>query len=180
MSDNKIGMRSKTVISIIAFLAAFGISVALTPQQSKSTVTPYVKTGCAESENARKITNLLEQDIENGRARDRKINGYDEFEVNRAVKFANFALAINSYSNASAGIDDADLPGDFKRAWRKHMQAWRNHSDYLNEISDSSEKIRRSAYSRKYAEQNKEISETWEEVLSVARKYNAYIPADAY
>ena len=33
---------------------------------------------------------------------------------------------------------------------------------------------------RKYSEQNKEISDTWDEVLSIAKKYNAYIPADAY
>jgi hypothetical protein len=173
-------MRSKAILSIIAFLAAFGISVAVTPRQTKSTVTPYVKTGCAESETARKITNLINQDVENGRVRDRKINVYDESERSPANKFSNFALAVNGYADDSAYIDDSDLPGDFRSAWRRHMQAWRTHSDYLNEINDSPEKVRRSVYSRKYAEQNKEISDTWDEVLSVALKYNASIPAGAY
>jgi hypothetical protein len=180
MSDNKIVMRSKTAISIIAFLAAFGISVALTPQAAKPTFAPYVKTGCTETANARKITKLLEQDIENGRVRDRKINGYDESERYQAGRFSNFVLAVNGYTSASANIDDSDLPGDFKTVWRRHMQAWRNHSDYLNEMGDSSGKTRRSAYSRKYSEQNKEISDTWDEVLNVARKYDADIPAGAY
>lgn len=173
-------MRSKTAISIIAFLAAFGISVALTPRPVKPTFAPYFKTGCTETANARKITNLLEQDIENGLVRDRKINGYDESERSSAGKFANFALAVNGYTNASLGIEDGDLPSDFKTAWRRHMRAWRNHSDYLNEINASSGKNRRGAYSRKYSEQNKEISDTWDEVLNVARKYDADIPAGAY
>lgn len=180
-------MRCKAVLSIIAFLAAFGISVALTPRPAKSTFTPYVKTGCAESENARKITNLLEQDIANGRVRDRKLDGYDDLEVNRTSRFTIFASAIDGYTDASENIDDADLPGDFKMAWRRHMKAWRTHSDFLNEFKDVPRKRsgrdtgEGGGFSRKqYAEQNKEISDTWAEVLRIARKYDAYIPAGAY
>ena len=179
MSDNKIVMRSKAVLSIIAFLAAFGISVAVTPRAPKSTVAPYVKRGCAQTEGARKITSLLSQDIENGRVRDRKIDGFNDYGSSREAYLDNFATTIDEYADASASIDDSDLPRDFKTAWREHMRAWEKHSDFLEAVGDSS-KAPGSSFSRAFSEQNKEISETWFEVLRIARKYDAYIPAGAY
>jgi hypothetical protein len=179
MSDNKIVMRSKAVFSIIAFLAAFGISVAVTPRASKSNVAPYVKRSCAQTESARKITNLLSQDIENGRLRDEQIDSFGRDDISRRAYLVNFEIAIDQYADASASIDDSDLPRDFKMAWREHMRAWEKHSDFLETIS-SSPKVPDGNFSRVYSEQTKEISETWFEVLRIARKYDAYIPAGAY
>lgn len=188
MSDNKIVMRSKAVLSIIAFLAAFGISVAVTPRQSKPSIAPYVSRGCAKTETARRITNLLSQDIENGRRRDRRIDSLsevrgDELPYGPTNSFADFATAINQYVDASASIDDSDLPRDFKAAWRRHLKAWENHSDFLNEVKGAAQKRNDSNYgfSRKeYREQIREISETWSEVLRVARTYDTYVPVGAY
>lgn len=181
-------MRSKAVLSIIAFLAAFGISVAVTPRAPKSTVSPYVKRNCSETITASKITNLLRQDIENGHARDRKIDGFNNYGSSRRAYLVNFTKTIDEYADASASIDDSDLPNDFKAAWREHMTAWKNHSDFLNEYTyvprrrvngiGSGEGIE--IPRRQYSEQTKEISDTWFEVLRIARKYDAYIPPDAY
>jgi hypothetical protein len=180
MSDNKIVMRSKAVFSIIAFLAAFGISVAVTPRASNSIVAPYVKRSCAETATARKITNLLSQDIDNGRLRDEKINSFGRDDMSRRAYLVNFTIVINQYADASASIDDSDLPRDFKAAWRDHMRAWQKHSSFLERVSDSSARVPDSNFSLAFTEQNKEISETWFEVLRIARKYDAYIPAGAY
>lgn len=178
MRDNKIVMRSKEVLSIIAFFLAFGISVAVTPRQSNTSVAPYVKRSCTATATARKITNLLTEDIENGRARERRIKDFaagdeDYSPLGRKAYFANYSGATDDYANESAGIDDRDLPGDFQSAWRAHMRAWRNQADFLNQGSEE--------FSRKeYYRNSREISETWYEVLRTARKYNAEIPPGAY
>jgi hypothetical protein len=181
-------MRSKAVLSIIAFLAAFGISVAVTPRAPKSTVSPYVKRGCAQSETARKITTLLSQDIENGHERDEKIDSFSSEDISRRAYLVNFVIAIDQYADSSASINDSDLPQDFKAAWREHMTAWKNHSDFLNEYTYVPRRKADGTLSpdnaqfprRQYSEQTKEISDTWFEVLRLARKYDAYIPPDAY
>jgi hypothetical protein len=185
MSDNKIVMRSKAVLSIIAFLAAFGISVAVTPRAAQTSFAPFVKKGCAETATARKITKLLSQDIENGRDRDRKLNNFSDYSPSRDAYLNSFAKTIDEYADASASIDDTDLPGDFQTAWRSHMTAWRNHSDLLSEYASAPRKRGGNADGiefprRQYSEQTEEISETWFEVLRVARKYDAYIPPGAY
>lgn len=182
MSDNKIGMRSKTILSIVAFLAAFGISVALTPRQPKSTVAPYVKNCSDNSPTRQAITRLLEQDIENGRVRDRKIDSSRESGIStQESRFRNFTLAVNNYADDSASIDYSDLPNDFKTAWRQHMKAWRIQADYLQEIGYTAPKTRGKGFSRdEFRIQDKEISDTWQEVLRIARKYDANIPAGAY
>lgn len=189
MSDNKIVMRSKAVLSIIAFLAAFGISVAVTPRAAQSTVSPYEKRSCAaQSETALRITKLLSQDIENGRLRDRKIESFGIDGISRRAYLVNFVAATDEYADASASIDDSDLPQDFKNAWREHMTAWKNQSDFLNEYTYVSHRQgdgigsgEGSAFPRRqYGEQNRQISDTWYKVLRIARSYNAYIPADAY
>lgn len=175
-------MRSKAVLSIIAFLAAFGISVAVTPRAAKSTVAPYVKRGCAQTETARKITNLLSQDIENGRVRDETIDSFARNDISRRAYLVNFTIAIDQYADASAGIDDSDLPRDFKTAWREHMKAWEKHSGFLEEVRANplNDGIGNGFSREEYSKQTKEISETWFEVLRVARQYDAYIPAGAY
>ncbi|HLM01927.1 MAG TPA: hypothetical protein VK400_12805 [Pyrinomonadaceae bacterium] len=181
-------MRSKAVLSIIAFLAAFGISVAVTPRTStKSTAgNPYVKRSCAQTAAARRITSLLEQDIENGNILDRKMRRVRENGLSRNSEeyFVTYARLTDQYVTASQAIDDSQLPKDFTSAWRAHMKAWRNHADFLNETGynppRSSVDGAGSGPRETYAQQNNEISNTWFEVLRVAREYDAYIPPDAY
>ncbi|HEX8248564.1 MAG TPA: hypothetical protein VF599_10355 [Pyrinomonadaceae bacterium] len=180
-------MRSKAVLSIIAFLAAFGISVALTPRQSKPGFAPYAsRGGCAKTETARRITNLLERDIQYGVVLDRKMsqlrqNGYSR---DSETYYVNFARLTNEYVTASESIDDSDLPSDFKAAWREHMKAWRVQADFLNETSYDAPRKRSygigSGPGKSYSEQNNEINNTWFETLRIARKYDAYIPPGAY
>jgi hypothetical protein len=189
LSDNETVMRCKAILSIVAFLSAFGLSVAVTPRQprpqavSTFVAAPYAKKKCASAnaETARRITGLLRQDIENGHLRDRKINDLWErgFSTRTEAGFAFYAATVNEYTEASVSLDDSDLPGDFRAAWRRHMDAWKEHADFLNTVKDAPAKFSGS-YSRKYSEQNKEISETWYEVLRVARELDADIPPGAY
>lgn len=185
MSDNKIVMRSKAIISIVAFLAAFGVSVAVTPRSLQPT---FVKTApekrCfGSAHTARKITGLLVQDIANGRARDRKIKEFRETELApRSQKaFAEYARAIEEYASASAAINDAGLPGDFRRAWREHMRAWREHAEFLETVNDSPTKFSRDVYYQEFRRQDAAISETWFEVLRIAaEQHDAPIPPGAF
>ena len=181
-------MRCKAILSIVAFLAAFGLSVAVTPRQprpqavSTFVAAPYAKKKCsANAEAARRITALIRQDIENGRLRDRKINDLWErgFSTRTEAGFAIYATTVNEYAEASVSLDDSDLPSEFRAAWRKHMNVWKEHADFLNTVKESPAKFSGSS-TRKYSEQNKEISETWYEVLRLAQQFDADIPPGAY
>jgi hypothetical protein len=181
MSDNGVVMRSKDVLSVIAFIAAFGISVLVTPRQVWPVFESSSERSFTEREVQQKITSLLSQDIENGRIRDRKINRCgSSSEFGYQTRFTKLVDATSEYADASASIDDSGLPRDFRRAWRKHMQAWQTHADYLEAMKNSSVSDRRGDFSRVYSLQNREISETWYEVLRLARERGAYIPAGAY
>lgn len=175
-------MRSKTILSIIAFIAAFGISVAITPRTATSYVTPaYQPKRCTET--ARLITNLLEQDIANGRSRDRKMYQVRKQGVSSdsAIYHLNHTAAILAYYKASNSINTQNLPGEFLSAWSEHMNAWEAYADFLNENVDSDGNIlREKSFYRSSAAHTREISETWYKVLRLARTYGAEIPAGAY
>ena len=182
-------MRSKALLSIIAFLAAFGISVAVTPRASKPGFAPYVKRGCAQTETTRKITNLLQNDIENGVARDRKLREIrlEGFSRDSETYYVNFVKQTDEYVTASENIDDSELPADLRAAWREHLKAWRTHADFLNKNGYTPPQERtygigsgEGSLRNIYREQNNEINNTWYEVLRIARKYDAYIPPGAY
>jgi hypothetical protein len=175
-------MRCKTVLSIIAFVTAFAVSVAVTPQTVRQTSpSSYYSKRCSET--ARKITNLLERDIANGQARDRKMNRVLEQDasVGSPIYNLHYTAAVTAYTKESLAIDTADLPNEFKSAWREHMNAWQKHSDFLNEnVGLDGRILRERGFYRTSDAHIREISETWYEVLRIARKHGAEIPAGAY
>jgi hypothetical protein len=161
-------MGIKSIISIIAFVASFFLSssLALLLNGGKPASYPRLEARGASCNKgaARRISNLLRQDIANGRTRQAAFADSDED--------ATTAEPVENYVSASENLDTAGLPEDFQRAWRAHMRAWRVHADYLNrfkdkEMSDSERRI--------YDQQSEEINETWYEVLRVARNYGADI-----
>lgn len=171
-------MRSKNILSIVAFVAAFGLSVAFASlfisQNTYSSA--YLRAG-QNTAAAEAITALILQDYANGYTRDEKI--YDlrvsnPSDVN-SVAFADYAEAMEGYADDSGSIDANDLPQDFQAAWREHMKAWREYSDFLNQSADISG--RTSCSLRKFKTNdnlhNREINRTWYEVLRIGRSYGA-------
>lgn len=152
-------MKTKHYSALFAFTAAFAVS-AVIAQFFK------VEQGAVvfwnETKTAQKITRLLEQDIANGRER---------------TSSRDYVITTLAYVDNSESIDDANLPSDFQRAWRRHMKAWRNHSDFLIEGRGYRSKAQTE---RVWLKNVNEINRTWLRVLEIARKHHAEIPADAY
>jgi hypothetical protein len=149
-------MNMKHITALVTFALTFAVSV---------TIAGFFQVKVSKS-TAQKITQVLAQDIANGNVRTAK----------RCRKPANeLAVRTQNYVDASQSIDTEGLPGDFQAAWTRHMQAWRNHSDFLNSVeSFDSDTQETDEYNIK------EINRTWWEVLRIARKHGAEIPADAY
>lgn len=171
-------MRSKTILSIAAFIIAFGFSVFLA---SVFITKPLYESGLTshfgnnfQSAEARSISALLRQDVSKGRERDRNL-----YQLKVGVctpygqpEFENYVVIIDEYVNFSSNLDATGLPYDFRDAWERHMKVWQDYAEFLNDSRDldvdSSERILR--IENKY---NKEIDATWYEVVRIGRKYGA-------
>lgn len=151
-------MKTKNYILLFAFVAAFGFSAV---------IANYVKIErgsivlWSDERTAQKIGEILRADVANGAAR---IGDEDS------------AAATLSYIAGSEKLDDANLPGDFQRAWRAHLRAWRKQSDFLLAGAKY--------YSGRQAEyvwrkNGDEINRTWEKVLRSAAAHGAEIPENA-
>ena len=174
-------MRSKNILSIVAFVAAFGLSVAfaslfISPNNYRYSSTSYLKAG-QNSATAEAITAFILEDYVNGYTRNEKI--YDlrvsnPSDVN-SVAFADFAEAIEGYVDDSSSMNANDLPDDFQAAWREHMNAWRDSSNFLNQSADISGRTACSLRKFKATDKlhNQQITRTWYEVLRIGRSYGA-------
>ncbi|MCD9187753.1 MAG: hypothetical protein LUM44_15135 [Pyrinomonadaceae bacterium] len=179
-------MRSKTILSIAAFIVAFGFSVFLAslfmtkPLQTVFVSSDYGSrpTSCFKerfmSREARSISAFLRQDISNGRERDRDIY---KLRVGTRTPFGetafdDYAVIIDEYVNEANNLNANDLPQDFQEKWEKHLKAWQDYAEFLNDLKGenvkSSERIL-----RQDGQFNKEIDATWYEVLRVGKTYGA-------
>ena len=174
-------MRSKNILSIVAFVAAFGLSAAfaslfVSQNTSRYNSVSYCKYK-QKSAAAGAITDLIREDYANGRARTGRI--YDIGESYPpgvdSVAFADYAEAVGDYVDDSSSLETGDLPNDFQAAWREHLKAWRDYSDFLNQSAEISN---RSACSLgKFADDDElhgqEINRTYFEVLQIGESYGA-------
>lgn len=179
-------MRSKTILSIVAFIVAFGFSVFLASFFITKPIQPIFlssdygsrSTSCFKerfmSSEARSISAFLRQDISNGRERDRniyqlKVGARTPFGENT---FDEYTVIVDQYVDDADKLDTNDLPQDFQEKWEKHLKAWQDYAEFLNDLKGenvkSSERILRSD-----SQFNKEIDATWYEVLRVAKTYGA-------
>ncbi len=149
-------MNTKHITALVTFALTFAVSV---------TVAGFFQVKVNTS-TAKQITQVLAQDIANGNVRTTK----------RCRKPANEQAAwTQDYVNASTSIETSGLPDDFQSAWKKHMEAWRRHSNFLNSVdSTDSDALEMDQFN------TNEINRTWWEVLRVAGKHGAKIPAGAY
>ena len=173
-------MRStKIFISAVAFIAAFVFSVVfvgLLFGSSQSSSHFVYKKNCSQ-QYAENISALIRQDVKNGRTRGKKL-----YQIDKDFRppftnptFADYSGAVTEYVDASHSIYAGNLPHDFQYAWREHLRAWRNYSDFLESMKYASEQ------SKQFEEEtgisdarySQEINRTWDEVLRIAREYNA-------
>lgn len=176
-------MRSKNILSIIAFIIAFAFSAAFAGlfiakpiiQTESLVIADYgaKRTSCwknRESYTADKIETFLRRDISNGNARDRKAYQSDE----DVRSFAQYADAMEEYTDLANNLNENDLPQDFQIAWREHVSAWNDYSEFLKN-SGRAETRNIEQFRRAHERYDNEISTTWYEVLRVGRTYGAEV-----
>lgn len=175
--DNiEIAMKAKTLTSIIAFVLAFSISATIASiWQSENEKSICIHRVTKDKQTAERITALLREDISNGRLRDRLLLELIEKDVEPSDYEAQKAVLTRKYWQSSNSIETKGLPDDFVEAWQRHMRAWEKYADFLEGASKFDYK---QCKEKKY---HKEISDTWEEILRIAKeKYGAEIPEGAY
>lgn len=151
-------MRMKQYAALFALFAAFAMSIVAAHffKVEKGAVVLW-----NETKSAQKINRLLTEDVANGQE--------------RAIS-EDYAISTIGYAEEMETLDDANLPTDFRRAWRDHKRAWRIQSNLLfnagNYRSDDK-------FQRAWTKNNNEISRTWLRVLKIAEQHNAEIPAGA-
>jgi hypothetical protein len=169
-------MRSKTIISILAFAVAFGFSTYFAsfflPESVESQTFYYENTHISTQPDS-EIMSFLRRDISNGNERISSYfdSGNEHHEVSPENCLAHKAASVKFYSEKSASMDATELPKDFRAAWRKHMKAWRDYSNFLDKSAKSSN-LDSEDFNEKSAEFNDEISSTWNDVLDIGESYD--------
>ena len=177
-------MRSKKLLSITAFFAAFVFSAAfaglfIDNSAASTTYFNHDHTNCFhlqyDTVTADAIDDLLRRDINNGEARFRQLEAIDDsfnppFGTSSMDDYANI---VEDYSDESSSMDDGNLPRDVRQAWRKHMKAWNNYTEFLKaadnlDYSDEELKIKDLQYGN-------EINRTWYNMLRISRSYGSYV-----
>lgn len=179
MRDNSLAMRVKSILSLIAFVAAFALSVALVALTTENSSSQYqIAVFQADGATQRNITRFLAQDISNGVQRERRVYRYEDGASMTSPFLARRAEAVSDYAETSGAMDYNNLPQDFQLAWLKHMRAWHNYSDFLQKAK--TQNLSYSEINRLENQYNRDINLTWFETLRVAGKYGAEIPDGAY
>lgn len=185
-------MRSKTILSIAAFIVAFafstafaGLFIAKSAYQSVLTVPASYNrqpNSCFKNRGrytADKIEVFISQDISNGSERSQRIFTIDgDYRpAFMSSSFAEYADAVAEYADASGEMDESALPQDFQIAWRDHMKAWRDYADYLDAMKSRSARRELSPRDAYVAESHygSDIDTTWYEVLRIGRTYGAEV-----
>lgn len=167
-------MRIKTILSLIAFVAAFALSTALAALTTDSSQPKFRVTRLqADSSTSRNITAFLQQDIQNGQQRNRRVYRFEDDASLSSPNIFKRSEAVSDYSEASGSMDSNNLPQDFQLAWLKHMRAWHNYSDFLQKAKTQSMSYRE--MNQLENQYNREINQTWYDVLRVGNKYGANV-----
>lgn len=172
-------MRSKKLLSITAFFAAFVFSAAFAGLFIDNSASYHNHTNCFhlqyDAVTADAIDDLLIRDIRNGESRFRQLDDMDDtltppFGTDSMDDYAN---VIEQYVDESSSMDDGNLPRDVRRAWRKHMQAWNDYAEFLKvsenlDYNDEELRIRDMQYEN-------DINRTWYNLLRISRSYGSYV-----
>ena len=173
-------MRSKNIISTIAFITAFVFSAAFASlfiDESQTNFQTYENRNVRTSncryndKTCTDISALLIQDIRNG---DQRRSRYDYSLGDNGNISVRRAETVADYSDASSSMEDSHLPSDFRSAWREHMKAWRDYSEFLTDVSRN--KIEDDEFERLEIQYIYDINKTWATVLKIGRGYGAESP----
>ncbi len=175
-------MRSKDILSTIAFISAFVLSAAFASlfiDNSQTTnfeayqIRNVRTSNCQQNDRTcTDILALLIQDIRNGEQR-RDRYDYSLGDENGNVS-ATRAETVAVYADTSGSMEDEHLPSDFRTAWREHMTAWHVYSEFLNDVSQT--KIADEKFERLEDQYIYKINKTWAKVLKIGRAYGANSP----
>lgn len=184
-------MRSKTILSVAAFIVAFAASTAFanlfitrTAKSQNEPIVSYNSTSCFtkyrnNSATADKIAALIRQDKTNGRESGRGLyrEGEDERPPFSSSSFPGYAEAVERYVDASSVMKVSDLPGNFEIEWREHMKAWREYSKFLNKMKDTPKPR---GWTDEELEEiddfhSREIERTWQTVLHTGATHGANV-----
>jgi hypothetical protein len=176
-------MRSKTIISILAFGLTFGFSAYFAsfflPEKVVEKNFSYnfnynYDYNFKSAKNDSAILKFLRQDIQNGVERSSNYyNRGDESNTKSVLKeyIQRKSASVKIYCEASSSMDSAGFPKDFRTAWKKHMKAWRDYSVFLENASKQTN-IDEDELFVKTEELNDEISATWQDVLAIGENYD--------
>ena len=185
-------MRSKTILSIAAFIIAFGLSTAFASlfisksvKQSSIVISSDYnnkKTSCFKKRGtynnaAVKIETVIMHDINNGRERGRRLYQIEEDQRPpfSSSSFPDYTEAVSEYVGSSENLSIEGTPRDFQSAWRKHMKAWRDYADFLDKMKSSAARAELSELEAAELEvsYSADINSTWQDVLSIGRSHGA-------
>ena len=188
-------MRSKTILSIAAFIVAFafstafaGLFIAKSSYQSALTVAPVVNyderqpTGCFKNRGrytADKIEVFLSQDNSNGREH-QQISELIHTESRSSLKsplFSRYSTVVAEYVETAENMDESMMPHEFQTAWRAHLRAWRNYADFLDSMKSGSARAALSEQEA-YELENRfgaDINPSFHEVTRIGRSYGAEV-----
>lgn len=174
-------MRSKNIISIIAFISAFAFSAAFASLFiDKSQAVNYNFTGykvrgnpnCqSEKPNCREIASLLVRDNILGAER---LRNYDYSLGEKGNVSAKRAATVAEYAAEASKMTDANLSPEFRTEWREHMQAWLDYANFLDEVSEN--KIDNADFRRLENRYLDEINDSYDDVLKLAKTYGVNNP----
>lgn len=188
-------MRSKSIISIAAFIIAFVFSTAFAGLFIAKSVAPSVQspiisydarqpTSCFKTQRgtytADKIEVFISQDGSIGREH-QQVNSRIQREGRPLLKssfYTEYRNSVAEYVEAAENLDETTMPQEFQTAWRAHMQAWRDYAVFLETLKSSEARAEFSDLSASQAEApfNAEIADTYEEVQRVGRSFGAKVP----
>jgi hypothetical protein len=166
---------TRTVTTIVAFIATFIFSAGLTRIIFPAPVVQYVYIDRPQyiEQSSNEIELFLLQDISNGESRMDRTSSLRD--MNDEEYFAVFADSVMEYSDTSMSMNADNFPQDFQAAWHFHMKAWRNYAEFLaiQENAPAGKRMKKADFQKGESSLNAEINRTWFEVLRISRNYGA-------
>ncbi len=171
----------KSTLSIVAFIITFGFSFTVVgllfgfPQANLVSLRDdSVSRYGYHNLTGEKLEDFIIRDIRNGNERGSRIRVVDMSSQDRSV-IAKYSGSVNNYLRKSGSLDYSDLPVEFQRSWRKHMQAWEDYADFLNERKNTSKMMNTEEFISIERNLDHRISATWRDTLLTAEKYGASV-----
>ena len=167
---------TRTITTIVAFIAAFIFSAGLTRIILPAPVVQFVYIDRPQyiERDTNEIESFLLQDITNGESRMDETASLRDMDEEYLAEFAD---SVMEYSDASSSMNADNFPKDFQAAWHFHMKAWRNYADFLaiQANAPAGKRMKDADFQKGESSLNKEINRTWFEVLRIGRTHGAYI-----